>query len=63
MRDDIKSNLLIDTEWDNMKERIAADMQWNERITLEMNAVNKETDNILKQLNHDCLKIPATEIE
>ena len=46
-----------------MNEQVLADIQQNERVTLEINAVHNETDDILKQSTNDCRKTPATENE
>ena len=59
----IKSNRSTDTEKDNLKEQVIADIQRNEIVTLEINAVNNETDNILKESNNGFKKTPATEKE
>ena len=40
-----------------------ADIQWNEIVPLEMNAVYNEIESTLKQSRNDCMKTPATENE
>ena len=59
----IKSNCLKDTEKDNIKEQVVANIQLNKTASLEINAVNNETDDTLKQTGNDYMKIPATENE
>ena len=54
----ITSNRLKDAEKVYIKEQMFADIHWNERVALEMNA-----DNTLKQLSNDWMKTPATENE
>ena len=53
----LKSNRLTETEKDSIKEQVVANIQQNESVALEMNVVNDETDNTLKQSSNDCMKI------
>ena len=59
----IKSKCVTDDEKDNIKEKVLVDIQRNESVALKMNALNKETDNSLKQSSDDCMKTPAIENE
>ena len=52
---------MTDAEKDNIKEQVAANMQRNESVPLEMNAINNETDNVLKQSSNNFMKTPVTE--
>ena len=59
----IKSNHLRDAEKDNIKEKVVVDIQQNESVELEMNAINNETNKTLKQSNNHWMKTPAIENE
>ena len=59
----IKSNHLRDAEKDNIKEKVVVDIQRNESVELEMNAINNETNKTLKQSNNHWMKTPAIENE
>ena len=58
----IKSIRLTDAEKDNIKELVTADIQINETLALEMNAVNNETVNVLKQSSNDCMETLSTDL-
>ena len=45
----------------NVKGQVIADVQQIENVALEMNIVNTETDNTLKQSSNDSMKFPVTE--
>ena len=59
----IKSNLLENAENYNIIEQVVRFIQRNEIVTLEMNAVNNETNNTLKQSSNSRMKSPATKNE
>ena len=58
----IKSSRLTDAEKD-IKEQEVTNFQQNETIVLEMNVVNDEIDNTLKQSSNYFMKTPARENE
>ena len=57
------SHRLRDAEKGSIKELVDADSQRNESVSLKMNAVNNETDNMSKQFSNDCMKTPTAENE
>ena len=57
----LKSHCLTDAEKQSIKELVIHYIQLDECVAIEMNAVNNETDNTLKQSKNDCMKTPATE--
>ena len=57
----IQGNHLTDAEKDNKKESAIANFQQNETFIINMNSVNNETNNKLKQSINDCIKTSITE--
>ena len=58
-----KSNRLIDAVKDNVQEHVVTDIQRNEILELEMDAININTNNTLKQLSNNCMKTQEIESE